>query len=106
MTDKEAKEFYNSKEWKRKRIDILKRDHFECQDCIRRVRIKEDVYGIERHIARATEVHHIIEYKVQPELGLDDDNLISLCSQCHNLRHGRGPRMFKPKKKRVTEERW
>ena len=33
MTDAEAKKFYNSKAWENKRIEILKRDHFECQDC-------------------------------------------------------------------------
>ena len=41
-----------------------------------------------------------------PELGLEDDNLISLCTQCHNLRHGRAPRRFKRKKKLVSKERW
>ena len=38
-TDKQAKRFYNSKEWKAKRVEILTRDNFECQDC--RTRLKE-----------------------------------------------------------------
>ena len=38
-TDKQAKRFYNSKEWKAKRLEILTRDNFECQDC--RTRLKE-----------------------------------------------------------------
>lgn len=106
MTDKEAKAFYNSKAWKQKRIEILKRDHFECQDCIKRARSCEEIKGVALHIRRATEVHHIMEYKEKPDLGLDDNNLISLCTQCHNLRHGRGPREFQPMKKRATEEKW
>ena len=38
MTDKEAKKFYNSTLWKHKRMQILERDHYECQDCRKRVR--------------------------------------------------------------------
>ena len=37
MTDKEAKEFYNSEEWKHKRLAILRRDQYECQDCRKRL---------------------------------------------------------------------
>lgn len=110
MTDKEAKAFYNSSAWKQKRLQILNRDHYECQDC--RKRIKDAVAtgtvltGRDRKIWRAEEVHHIQELKEHPELGLEDDNLISLCVQCHNLRHGRAPRRFKRKKKLVSREMW
>ena len=55
---------------------------------------------------RAEAVHHIVELKEHPELGLEDDNLISLCVKCHNLRHGRTPRRFQRKKKLASEERW
>ena len=41
MTDTEAKKFYDSKAWQTKRIEILKRDRFECQDC--RARIQKAV---------------------------------------------------------------
>lgn len=30
----------------------------------------------------------------------------SLCTQCHNLRHGRAPKRFARKKKLVSMERW
>ena len=85
MTDKEAKAFYNSSAWKHKRMQILDRDHYECQDC--RKRIKDaaasgtQLIGRDRKIWRAEEVHHIQELKEHPELGLDDDNLVSLCKQ-------------------------
>lgn len=110
MTEQEVKKFYNSKKWKLKRLDILKRDHFECQDCIERLRQAavngEQLQGEDREIRRAEEVHHIKELREYPELGLEDDNLISLCTQCHNIRHGRYIKRFVKKKKRLTEEMW
>ena len=81
MTDKEAKAFYNAAAWKHKRMQILERDHYECQDC--RKRLKDAVaaghilQGEDRKIRRAEEVHHIVELKEHPELGLEDDNLIN-----------------------------
>ena len=110
MTDKEAKGFYNSSAWKLKRMQILERDHYECQDC--RKRLKDavaagvELRGEERKIRRAEEVHHIQELKEHPELGLEDDNLIRLCKSCHNVRHGRTPKRCPRKKKPVSEERW
>ncbi|MFR4484057.1 HNH endonuclease [Sellimonas intestinalis] len=57
-------------------------------------------------IRRATQVHHIKELKENPELAFDEENLISLCTQCHNIRHGRQPKRFVKKKEPVTEEKW
>ena len=110
MTDKEAKAFYNSASWKRKRLEVLQRDHYECRDCRKRledaVAAGEQLKAKDKKICRAEEVHHIRELKEYPELGLDDDNLISLCVPCHNLRHGRTPRKFTRKKKLVSKEMW
>ena len=110
MTDKEAKTFYNSGAWKRKRMEILERDHYECQDCRKRLEIAakegKTLAGWERKIWSAESVHHLKELKEHPELGLDDDNLVSLCARCHNLRHGRNPNKFIKRKKRLTEEKW
>ena len=110
MNEKEIKKFYNSKEWKRKRIDILWRDLFECQDCKQRLS-KAAAEGIrltgdDAKIRPACEVHHIKELRDYPNLALEDDNLIGLCTQCHNLRHDRNPKRFVRKKKLVSEERW
>lgn len=110
MDEKEAKHFYNSKAWKIKRMEILKRDRFECQDCIGRLRRAREqgiiLTGSERDIRRAEEVHHKQELREHPELALDDDNLISLCTQCHNVRHGRHPNRFVKRRQRVNDERW
>lgn len=110
MTDTEAKKFYDSKAWQTKRIEILKRDRFECQDCMARIQkaVAEGKWlpEKEKKIARAEHVHHIQELKEHPELALDNDNLISLCVRCHNIRHGRVPHKFKRKKKLASRERW
>mgnify|MGYP003205944186 CR=1 FL=1 len=82
MTDKEAKAFYNSSAWKHKRMQILDRDHYECQDC--RKRIKDaaasgtQLIGRDRKIWRAEEVHHIQELKEHPELGLDGKSMYAV----------------------------
>lgn len=54
-------------------------------------------------------MHHIKELKEYPNLALDDDNLVSVCTQCHNLRHGRNIRRFVGKKKNkrlINTEQW
>lgn len=106
MTDKEAKKIYNSKLWKNKRISILSRDRWECQDCLKRVKAGEQLPGYDSKIHRAVTVHHIKELKDYPELALNDENLISLCAKCHNIRHGREPQKFNVPKKRITDEMW
>lgn len=96
--------------WKTKREEILERDHYECAHCKERLRKASEkgiiLYGEESKIRRATEVHHVKEMKKFPELWLEDDNLISLCTQCHNIVHGRNPKHFVRKKNIVAEERW
>lgn len=55
----------------------------------------------------ALEVDHIKELKDYPELALVDDNLRTLCKDCHNKRHGRmkyGHR--KSKEIKWQDERW
>lgn len=68
--------FYKSKKWKHKREIILRRDCYQCQDCKR--------YGRKR---QAITVHHIKHLDEFPELALNNNNLISLCADCHNKRH-------------------
>ena len=78
----------------------------ECQRCkgnyvveskpVKRIKIK-----------RAKYVHHIIAMKDCFELALDDDNLVSLCFECHEIVEGRDGtwKKFKHKKK-LTKEMW
>lgn len=68
--------FYETTAWRKKRQLILKRDGYQCQLCKRYGRIKQ-----------ANTVHHIKELLEYPELALDNDNLISVCAECHNKLH-------------------
>lgn len=68
--------FYGTVRWAKKRISILQRDKYQCQDCKR--------YG---RLTEATEVHHIKPFDEYPELAFDSSNLVSLCHACHNTRH-------------------
>lgn len=112
MTKKEAKQFYDSAVWQKRRADVLKRDHYECQDCRERITTANrkgiTLNGWERYLNKATCVHHIVELQENPELGLDPDNLVSLCNRCHNERHGRvvDKCLVRKKVKYATEERW
>lgn len=54
------------------------RDGFECQECKRR--------GVK---TSSSLVHHINQAEDRPDLFWSDDNLISLCSKCHEKMHDR-----------------
>lgn len=94
--------FYDTKEWRRLRAEVLAEDRYECQECKR-----------QGYYRRATHVHHVNYVTLHPELALcktyvDDEgnvkrNLISLCRDCHEKIHGyRQPEKPAP----LTEERW
>jgi 5-methylcytosine-specific restriction endonuclease McrA len=70
--------FYKTTAWKNKRNRILRRDKYMCQECKR--------YG---KATPATTVHHIEQLEYKPKLKLDSNNLVSLCSKCHNKMHNR-----------------
>ena len=68
-----SKGFYNSAAWKKERQAVLMRDRYRCTEpgCYR----------------TAQEVHHIKELTEQnvsdPMIALNENNLRSLCSDCH-----------------------
>lgn len=72
----ELEKFYNSPRWRHRREQILRRDHYLCQECRK--------YGRRRE---ATTVHHIQHLEDAPELALTPSNLVSLCTACHNKLH-------------------
>jgi len=69
---------YKTPRWKRKRVTILRRDEYMCQQSKR--------YG---KTEPATTVHHIYPLEIYPELALIDWNLVSLCDKQHNAMHDR-----------------
>ena len=99
MTDellKDIKEgkFYNSWTWRKKRLEIIERDNFECQHCKREGRVTVGTLY----------VHHIKHLKQYPKLGMEDENLITLCHHHHELEHPE-KNVYK-KVKFFNEERW
>lgn len=83
-----AEAFYKSKAWQRCRENIWKRDAGLCVDCLKSGRI-----------VPAEEVHHIIALTPlnvkDPRITLNPDNLVSLCRECHKLRHGARKRRYR-----------
>ena len=90
-----ARFFYNSQQWHNMRAYIIKRDQGLCQDCLAK--------GL---IVPAEEVHHIIpiqpENITDPSITLNEENLISLCRECHRARHGKEKRYQVDEIGRVT----
>lgn len=70
--------FYNSKEWK----SLRNRKWYDC-DGICELCKKNGI------IRQGKEVHHKIEISKDWSKRLDYDNLILLCSDCHNSQHER-----------------
>lgn len=75
--DKQARDFYHSLAWEKAREQVLIRDHYLCQHCLK-----------EKRITPADMVHHIKPLKDYWDLRLTLTNLISLCHACHNRIHG------------------
>lgn len=92
--------FYLKKEWKNLKEEVLREQHYECQECLKK--------GI---LTKAYTVHHVNFVKNRPDLALsktytDDDGnekmqLESVCEECHNRLHNRFT-----KKPLLTEEWW
>lgn len=94
-------EFYNSKQWRKLRKEVLAEHKNECQDC--------KVKGL---YSKANTVHHVQYVRKHPRYALSKTyifqgkeykNLIPLCHDCHEKIHGYRQ---KEKKKPLTEERW
>ncbi|MBO7669230.1 MAG: hypothetical protein J6S60_01450 [Oscillospiraceae bacterium] len=95
-------DFYNTKEWREKRDEIIKRDHRVCYYC---------------HCVNAEIVHHVMHLDEHPELALSDTyidadgvehrQLVSVCRDCHEtVCHPERLRDDAPKEPPLTVERW
>lgn len=100
INDDRLEDFYNSKHWRRVRKDVLVEYKGECQDC-----------KAKGFYTKADTVHHnqfvrkhqrYALSKVYVFQGKEYVNLIPLCHNCHEVRHG----YRQEEKKLLTEERW
>lgn len=97
--------FYRSGVWRSKRRQVLEDAHWECEDC------KANSPAV---YTRATVVHHVLHLVDRPDLALSDwyvdedgerhRQLVPLCRECHERRHGRSRGCTKSAP--LTEERW
>lgn len=65
--------FYASDNWQKKRFEIMNKDQFICAICGKEAKKTKNTFN----------VHHIIPLSVSWELRLEDNNLITLCEECH-----------------------
>ena len=68
--------FYQSKEWHELRMAKWVSANGLCELCLKNGIINE-----------AREIHHIVPIEKDWSKRLDYDNLIALCSDCHNQQH-------------------
>lgn len=101
IAEDRLEEFYNSKQWRKLRKEVLKEYKGECQMC-----------KAKGFYTKANTVHHVQYVKKHPRLALSKTyifqgkeykNLIPLCHDCHEDIHGYRQ---KEKEKPLTEERW
>ena len=100
MKHKQDIPFYHRAAWKRVRALALQRDNGMCQECMERFNAG---YGIRPR--RAQMVHHIIPLEERPDLGLDLNNLRSLCYECHNKEHPEKGRQARKKEAPAVRNR-
>lgn len=101
------KEFYNSWQWRKLSKAVIKEGKNECLYCKQKGKITAAVL-----------THHFNELKVRPDLaysrtftdidGIEKQNLIPLCHDCHERVHKRGQyfEIKKDENKFWAEERW
>lgn len=92
MANPKLKYFYNSNAWKNLAQKIRTQKFFICEKC--------------GHL-NSKEVHHIIpitELNVtDPNITLNESNLMLLCNECHNEIHNRFTKKESPARKRHIE---
>ena len=76
----DAQRFRSSRTWQRKTEEIKRRDKYLCRLCLFNGRINN----------RDLSVHHIVPIAKANDRRLDNDNLITLCSECHRKIEGDG----------------
>lgn len=78
--NREGDKFRSTKAWQDKRNEIKVRDQYLCQVCIR------ELYGtITQYNHNDLSVHHAVPIEEDPQLRLEDDNLLTLCGRHHEM---------------------
>ena len=108
--------FYKSRQWLELKEDVMKEQHYECQECLKKgiLTTSNKIDNKEEDVKNKLTVHHIQFVKNYPELalskfyyykGIQYRNLITVCFDCHNKLHKRF-NYKETNKKQLNEERW
>lgn len=82
--------YYDRKRHREWREKVLRRAHYECEEC--RKYGRRDAKGLP---VAATTAHHIKPRELYPEYQYRLDNGEALCAGCHNRKHPeKGGRMW------------
>ncbi|ANZ98177.1 hypothetical protein BFC20_10920 [Brochothrix thermosphacta] len=73
--NKQYTKFYQSSEWKQARMTKLVNQPL-CEECLKNKNVKQGQI-----------VHHIIELKEDWEQRVNQNNLETICRECHNKHH-------------------
>lgn len=95
----EHRKFYMRAKWRKVRLLVLKRDHYECLHCKAEGKLTINQKQL-------LEVDHILELDAHPELAYDLSNLQTLCKYHHNKKHGRFEHNPKNKNNKFNDEKW
>lgn len=93
------KGFYSNAKWRKTRLKVLARDHFECVMCNAEGRLTINQ-------KQSLEVDHIKELEIRPDLAYELSNLRTLCKFHHNKRHRRFEHNPNNKKNKFDDENW
>lgn len=77
--DEESVKFRRKNKWKIKAEKIKERDQWCCLVCL------AELYGDKKITYRNLEVHHIEKLRDNIDLGLENNNLITLCPTHHRM---------------------
>ena len=69
MKQKSYAELLKDPRWQKKRLEIMQRDNFTCQHCLA--------------TGKSLQVHHLVYEKGKKPWEYEDDELITLCENCH-----------------------
>ena len=89
------KDFYNSKLWRKVRLNVWRKQNLLCASCGLPVYVDKLSDYIPKEKRRKGIIHHIEHLTEQnflnPSISLDESNLVGLCLSCHNAIHGEQP---------------
>lgn len=80
-------QFYWSYPWRKLSQRVKERDNYECQVCKSKGRLNLGTDSKGSKLGKGLIVHHIKPIEFYPSERLKEDNLITVCLECHNSIH-------------------